>query len=46
MALVDRNVATLIDRLGMPPVAVGGAFEWPRFDDQALAALGLVSEPC
>jgi dethiobiotin synthetase len=46
MALVDRNVATLIDRLGMPPVAVAGVFEWPRFDDQALAALGLVSEPC
>ena len=46
MALVDRNVATLIDRLGMPPVAVAGAFEWPRFDEQALTALGLVSEPC
>lgn len=46
MPLLDRNVATLTDRLGMPPVAVAGAFEWPRFDDQALAALGLVSEPC
>jgi dethiobiotin synthetase len=46
MALLDRNVATLSDRLGMPPVAVAGAFEWPRFDDQALTALGLVSEPC
>ena len=46
MALLDRNVATLSDRLGMPPVAVAGAFEWPRFDEQALTALGLVSEPC
>ena len=41
MALLDRNIATLTARLGMPPVAVAGAFEWPRFDGQALAALGL-----
>jgi dethiobiotin synthetase len=41
MPLVDRNVATLTDRLGMPPAAVAGAFEWPRFDARALAALGL-----
>ena len=41
MMLLDRNVATLADRLGMPPVAVAGAFEWPRFDDRALATLGL-----
>ena len=43
MPLLDRNVATLTARLGMPPVTVAGAFEWPRFDDQALATLGLLA---
>lgn len=42
MPLLDRNVATLAARLGMPPVAVAGAFEWARFDDRTLAELGLI----
>jgi dethiobiotin synthetase len=44
MPLLDRNVATLTGRLGMPPVAVAGAFEWPRFDARSLASLGLIGE--
>ena len=43
MPLLDRNVATLTARLGMPPVAIADAFEWPRFDDRTLASLGLLA---
>lgn len=40
MALLERNVDTLTERLGLAPIAVVGAGEHPAFDAGRLAMLG------
>ena len=42
MPFVERNIDALVERLGVSPIAIAGVGAEPRFDTDALAALGCI----